>query len=78
MQEFRVSTNNVTAEFGGFAGGVVQISTKQGTNKFHGSVYEYFRNTALDANDYFSNHNGLAAASAAPEPVRRQHRRPDS
>jgi hypothetical protein len=59
VQEFRVSTNNVTAEFGGFAGGVVQISTKQGTNKYHGSVYEYFRNTVLDANDYFSNHNGL-------------------
>ncbi len=60
VQEFRVSTNNVTAEFGGFAGGVVQISTKQGTNNFHGTAYEYFRNTIFDANDYFSNHNGLA------------------
>jgi hypothetical protein len=59
VQEFRVSTNNVTAEFGGFAGGVVQISTKQGTNQYHGSIYEYFRNTVLDANDYFSNHAGL-------------------
>jgi hypothetical protein len=59
VQEFRVSTSNVTAEFGGFAGGVVQISTKQGTNQLHGSLYEYFRNTVLDANDYFSNHAGL-------------------
>jgi len=59
VQEFRVSTNNVTAEFGGFAGGVIQISTKSGTNTFHGSAYEYFRNTVLDANDYFSNHAGL-------------------
>ena len=59
VQEFRVSTNNVTAEFGGFAGGVVQISTKSGTNSVHGSIYEYLRNTVLDANDYFSNHNGL-------------------
>jgi hypothetical protein len=59
VQEFRVSTNNVTAEFGGFSGGVVQISTKSGTNQFHGTVYEYFRNTVFDANDYFSNHNGL-------------------
>lgn len=59
VQEFRVSTNNVTAEFGGFSGGVVQISTKQGTNKFHGTMYEYFRNTALDANDYFDNHHNL-------------------
>jgi hypothetical protein len=56
VQEFRVSTNNVTAEFGGFSGGVVQISTKSGTNQIHGSVYEYFRNTIFDANDYFSNH----------------------
>lgn len=59
VQEFRVSTNNVSAEFGGFNGGVVQISTKSGTNHFHGNVYEYFRNTALDANDWFSNHEGL-------------------
>jgi hypothetical protein len=60
VQEFRVSTNNVTAEFGGFAGGVVQISTKSGTNQFHGTLYDYFRNTALDANDYFDNQHKLA------------------
>ena len=59
VQEFRVSTNNISAEFGGFGGGVIQISTKSGTNAFHGSAYEYFRNTALDANDWFSNHEGL-------------------
>ena len=59
VQEFRVSTNNVSAEFGGFNGGVVQISTKSGTNHFHGNAYEYFRNTSLDANDWFSNHEGL-------------------
>ena len=58
VQEFRVSTNNVTAEFGGFAGGVVQISTKSGSNVYHGTVYEYFRNTVLDANDYFDNKFG--------------------
>lgn len=59
VQEFRVSTNDISAEFGGYGGGIVQISTKTGTNKFHGNVYEYFRNTALDANDWFSNHEGL-------------------
>ncbi len=59
VQEFRVSTNDVSAEFGGYGGGVVQISTKSGTNQFHGNAYEYFRNTALDANDWFSNHRGL-------------------
>lgn len=62
VQEFRVSTNNVSAQFGGFNGGVVQIVTKSGTNKFHGNFYEYFRNTALDANDWFSNHDGLGKA----------------
>jgi hypothetical protein len=69
VQEFRVSTNNVTAEFGGFAGGVVQISTKQGTNKYHGSIYEYFRNTVLDANDYFSNHSGPNGAPLPRPPL---------
>lgn len=59
VQEFRVSTNNVSAEFGGYGGGVVQISSKSGTNSFHGNAYEYFRNTFLDANDWFSNHDRL-------------------
>ncbi|MGA7339255.1 MAG: carboxypeptidase-like regulatory domain-containing protein [Terracidiphilus sp.] len=59
VEEFRVSTNDVSAEFGGYGGGVIQISTKSGTNEFHGNAYEYFRNTDLDANDWFSNHEGL-------------------
>ena len=59
VQEFRVATNNVSAEFGGYGGGVVEITTKSGTNQFHGAAYEYFRNTALDANDWFSNNAGL-------------------
>jgi hypothetical protein len=59
VQEFRVSTSLVSAEFGGFGGGVIEISTKSGTNKFHGSAYEYIRNTVLDANDWFSNHDGI-------------------
>ncbi len=59
VQEFRVSTNNISPEFGGFGGGVIQISSKSGTNMFHGAAYEYFRNTVLNANDWFSNHAGL-------------------
>ncbi len=59
VQEFRVSTNNISPEFGGFGGGVIQISSKSGTNTFHGAAYEYFRNTVLNANDWFSNHAGL-------------------
>lgn len=58
VAEFKVATNDVSAEFGGFAGGVVNISTKQGTNQLHGSAYEYIRNKVLDANDFFSNRYG--------------------
>ena len=59
VQEFRVSTNNISAEFGGFGGGVIQILSKSGTSRFHGNAYEYFRNTVLNANDWFSNHAAL-------------------
>lgn len=59
VQEFRVSTNNISAEFGGFGGGVIQISSKSGTNQFHGNAYEYLRNTVLNANDWFSNNAAL-------------------
>lgn len=51
-QEFKVSSNAVSAEYGRFGGGIVEISTKSGANKFHGSVYEYFRNTVLNANAF--------------------------
>jgi hypothetical protein len=59
VAEFRVSTSNVSPEFGGYGGGVVQIVTKSGTNVFHGNAYEYLRNTDLDANNWFSNHDNL-------------------
>jgi hypothetical protein len=55
IQEFRVETNNISPEYGRYYGGVINFSTKSGTNDFHGSVYEYFRNTVLDANSYFNN-----------------------
>jgi outer membrane receptor protein involved in Fe transport len=60
VQEFRVVTNNVAAEYGSYAGGIVNLTTKSGTNAFHGTAYEYLRNKVLNANDYFSNKNGLA------------------
>src|SRR5713226_1528147 len=50
IQEFNVITQNASAEFGNYEGGVVSVSTKSGTNHFHGTVYEFFRNDALDAN----------------------------
>lgn len=59
IQEFRVATNDVSAEFGRFAGGVVNMATRSGTNSFHGGLYEYFRNKNLNANNFFNNRSGL-------------------
>lgn len=58
IQEFTVETNNVSAEFGRFNGGVVNVATRYGTNRFHGSLFEYFRNEALNARNYFSRSSG--------------------
>jgi outer membrane receptor protein involved in Fe transport len=57
IQEFKVQTNNNTAEFGMYTGGVINMATKSGGNAFHGTVYEYLRNTSLDANDFFAKRN---------------------
>ena len=59
VEEFRVVTNNVAAEYGNYAGGIINLTTKSGTNAFHGTAYEYLRNKVLNANDYFSNQAGL-------------------
>jgi hypothetical protein len=53
IQEVKVSTNLYSAEMGRTGGGVVEVITKSGSNSFHGSAYEYLRNDALDAKDYF-------------------------
>lgn len=54
MQEFRVISNSYSAEHGHSAGGVVVLSTRSGTNEFHGSVFEFLRNSALDARNFFA------------------------
>ncbi len=53
IQEFRVETNSMSAEYGKSSGGVIIAVTKSGTNRYHGSIYEYLRNEALDARDFF-------------------------
>jgi hypothetical protein len=52
IEEFRVITNTFDAEYGRNSGSVVNVVTKSGTNDWHGSAYEFFRNTVLDANQY--------------------------
>lgn len=66
IQEFKVEINNPPAEFGRFNGGVVNLTTKSGTNDFHGSVFEFFRNEALNARNLF-------APANQPKPVFRRN-----
>ncbi|MGI4758644.1 MAG: carboxypeptidase regulatory-like domain-containing protein [Janthinobacterium lividum] len=54
VAEFTVEANNVPAEFGRFNGGVVNVATRSGSNQWHGSVFEYFRNEALNTRNYFA------------------------
>ena len=60
IQEFKVETSAVSPEFGRYGGGIVNMTTKSGTNEFHGTVYEYLRNSVLNANYFFSNRSHAA------------------
>ena len=59
VQEFAVLTNTYSAEYGRAAGGVFNIVTRSGTNEFHGSVFEFLRNSALDARNFFEHAPGV-------------------
>src|SRR5580658_8948561 len=59
MQEFRIQTSSFAPEFGRTPGGQISILTRSGTNRFHGTLFEYFRNNVLDANDWFVNYDHL-------------------
>ncbi len=67
LQEFKIITNPYSAEYGR-GGAVISVISKGGTNEIHGTLYEYLRNRDTDANDFFSNRQGLAK----PENVRNQ------
>jgi hypothetical protein len=67
IQEFKVVTSPYSAEYGRSPGAAVSVSTKSGTNAFHGTGYEYFRNQAMDAIDFFSKR------ANAPKPDNRQN-----
>ncbi len=64
LEEFKLQTSNYSAEFGKSLGGVVNLQIKSGTNDFHGSVYEFGRNSKLDANNWFNDR----ATPARPKP----------
>jgi len=67
LQEFRIQTSSFAPEFGRTPGGQISIATRSGTNAFHGTLFEYFRNDVLDARDWFANFNHL------PKPAERQN-----
>jgi len=67
LQEFRIQTSTYAPEFGRTPGGQISIVTRSGTNRFHGTVFDYFRNDVLDANDWFAGANNL------PKPEERQN-----
>jgi hypothetical protein len=60
IQEFNLITQNASAEFGNFQGGIISVSTKSGTNSFHGDAFEFFRNEVLNANNWASNFQGVS------------------
>jgi len=62
LQEFRIETSSFAPEFGRSPGGQIALTTRSGTNSFHGGAFDYFRNTVMDANDWFANSNKLPRA----------------
>jgi len=71
VQELRTVTSNATAEEGRNSGANIAIATRSGTNDFHGRVFEFLRNTALNSNEFYAN------AQTKPDPVTGKARRPD-
>lgn len=66
LQEFRIETSSFAPEFGRSPGGQVILSTRSGTNEFHGAAFDYFRNTVMDANNWF-NDAAIPQIPKAPE-----------
>jgi hypothetical protein len=67
LQEFRIQTSTYAPEFGRTPGGQISIVTRSGANQFHGTLFDYFRNDTLDANDWFADRDRL------PKPEERQN-----
>jgi len=67
MQEFRIQTSTYAPEFGRSPGAQISIVTRSGTNQFHGTLFDYLRNSVLDANNWFADQAGL------PKPAEKQN-----
>jgi hypothetical protein len=72
LQEFRIQTSTYAPEFGRTPGGQISIVTRSGTNKFHGTAFDYLRNDVLDANNWFNGVN-ILNATPLPKAVERQN-----
>ena len=68
ISEFKVQYNNLGPEWGKFAGGVINMSTKSGTNSWHGEAYEYIRNKVFNANEYFNKNQELTLGTKNEPP----------
>ncbi len=68
IQEFKIQTSQYDAEYGRNPGASVNVTTKDGTNKFHGDAWEFFRNSALDANDFFNKASELSLPGGKNKP----------
>jgi hypothetical protein len=67
VEEFKVQTSSYSAEYGQGSGAIIEISMKSGTNRLHGTVFEFLRNDVLDAENYFLNFGRPASAGRLPK-----------
>lgn len=77
VQEYRVTTHNATAEQGRNSGANVAIATRGGTNEIHGTVFHFFRNSVLNANEFFNNAQKYQALAAGNTAIAERFNRPD-
>lgn len=77
IEEFRVETSSLPADYGRTTGGIANFKTRSGTNSYHGHVYDFFKNNGLDANNWFNN-GRIAQAGNTPAAQRQFKRAPDT
>jgi hypothetical protein len=70
IEEFNLVTNNPSAEYGQFMGGVISVVTKSGTNSYHGDAFEFLRNDVMNANEWSRNFSQDPAVSGSPQALR--------